>query len=533
MYKVYCDEHLIFDDHLESVKILNPKVSLELNAVSSFTFTIYPDHPYFDELQKLKSVIRVFQQGVQIFKGRIISDDNGFYNEKKVTCESDLAFLLDSIQRPYSFAGTPEDLFRQLITAHNSQVESGKQFTVGTVTVTDPNDYINRSDETYQNTFDAIKSKLIDGLGGYLNIRESNGVTYIDYLEDFDLLSTQTIEFGKNLLDFTKKIDASNIFTVIVPIGSQMTDDDGNPLGKLTIKSVNSGKDYLEHSEGISLYGKIVKMVEWSDVTDATNLKNKGQQLLNNSVLLSNSIELTAADLGAIDQDISSFHIGTKVRIISKPHDVNALFLVNKLSIDLVHPSNDKLKLGTTYQSMTEKQKASLKTLNSQLVEKIESVQSDTIQVVTKQTQSSIQSSSDEILQTVSEGYYTKDEIPELISSQTSELRQTVDGWEQNWTTFQTVYEGDKNNTDVRFEEIQKYIRYIDGKIILGEVGNELELRIANDRLSFYQNNSEVAYFSNNKLFVTDGEYTNSLQLGKFAFIPRENGNLSFKKVRN
>ena len=33
------------------------------------------------------------------------------------------------------------------------------------------------------------------------------------------------------------------------------------------------------------------------------------------------------------------------------------------------------------------------------------------------------------------------------------------------------------------------------------------------------------------QLFVTDGHFINSLQLGNFAFIPRTNGNLSFKKL--
>ena len=66
----------------------------------------------------------------------------------------------------------------------------------------------------------------------------------------------------------------------------------------------------------------------------------------------------------------------------------------------------------------------------------------------------------------------------------------------------------------------------------LGEVGNELVLKLQHDRISFLQNNAEVAYFTNKKLYVTDGEYTNSLTHGNFAFIPRENGNLFFKKVR-
>jgi hypothetical protein len=83
--------------------------------------------------------------------------------------------------------------------------------------------------------------------------------------------------------------------------------------------------------------------------------------------------------------------------------------------------------------------------------------------------------------------------------------------------------------TDAQFEEISKYIRFVDGNIVLGEEGNTLTLQIANDRISFLDSGQEVAYFSNRKLYVTDTEILHSLQLGNFAFMPRANGNLSFK----
>ena len=78
---------------------------------------------------------------------------------------------------------------------------------------------------------------------------------------------------------------------------------------------------------------------------------------------------------------------------------------------------------------------------------------------------------------------------------------------------------------------IQKYIQFEDGDIILGQKGNAFTQRITNKKNSFYEDGAEVAYFSGRKLNVYDGEFINSLKLGKFAFLPRTNGNLSFKKV--
>ena len=104
-------------------------------------------------------------------------------------------------------------------------------------------------------------------------------------------------------------------------------------------------------------------------------------------------------------------------------------------------------------------------------------------------------------------------------------------GWNYQFTTLEQMLQTIDGDTTSRFNEIVKYIRFVNGNIVLGEVGNEIILTIENDRISFKQNGAEVAYFSNNELNITDGQFINSLQVGNFAFIPRTNGSLDFKKV--
>lgn len=528
MYKVYCDDYLLYDGRVDELKIFAPKVNSVLNSVGSFTFTIYPEHPYFDVMQKLKSIITVKENDKIIFRGRILNDKNGLNNEKKVTCESDLSYLLDSVQRPYEFQGTPADLFRQFITNHNSEVEAGRRFKIGNITVTDPNDYIARSDTQYLNTWQSIQNKLIKGLGGYLWVRYEEDGTYIDYLEDFNLLAPQKIEFGVNLLSYQRNSVANDIFTVIVPVGA--SDDEGN---KLTIKDVNDGKDYLENTEAIQKYGRIVKMVEWDDVTIPYNLKTKGQKYLDESVLLLNRIELTAADLSAVDSDILAFHLGTKVHVISKQNNVDDYFLVKKLSIDLLNSANNKLALDSKSMTLTERNHTDIQNFHSEIITRTDDSKINAITETVRQLQSDFEATSEGIMTNVSENYYLKEDTDKLIESAMTTFEQTKDSFDFRFDKFETDVTAAQNNTDAQFLKISKYIRFENGKILLGETGNQLELQISNDRISFVQNNSEVAYFSNDKLFVTDGEYVNSLQLGKFAFLPRASGNLSFKKVRD
>ena len=145
--------------------------------------------------------------------------------------------------------------------------------------------------------------------------------------------------------------------------------------------------------------------------------------------------------------------------------------------------------------------------------------------------ESSLTKTNEDITGTVAEKYYLKEDTDALIYEVSTQVEQTKDSFTIQFNQFSADIEAVAAGTDAEFEEIRKYIRFVDGKILLGEVGNELELQIANDRISFLQDGAEVAYFSNRKLYVTDTQILHSLQLGNFAFMPRENGNLSFKKI--
>lgn len=81
-----------------------------------------------------------------------------------------------------------------------------------------------------------------------------------------------------------------------------------------------------------------------------------------------------------------------------------------------------------------------------------------------------------------------------------------------------------------KFNEIDKYIRFVDGKIVLGETGNELTLTVQNDRVSFQQSGNEVAYFSNNNLYIKRAEVLTTLRIGNYEWTPRNDGGLALRK---
>lgn len=537
MYTVYCDDIILYDPRMEELTILSPSLSLELNKTGSFSFSIYPDHPYYSQIEQLKSIIQVKKDGSTLFRGRVITDKTGWYNQRDITCEGELAFLLDSRVRPFAFTGGPSELFTQLIQQHNATMENEpeKQFKVGTVTVTDPNDYINRSNTTYETTWDVLNTRLLDTLGGYLRVRHESDGVYLDYLAELDEMTTQPVEFGENLLSYAKSLSADEIITALIPLGAKLTNEEGQQTDeRLTITDVNGGVDYVYDQDAVDQYGLIFGTETWDDVTEAGNLLVKAQARLLELVKLTASIDLSAVDLSQMDASYDDFRLGQYVFVTSKPHGLEReKYLITKLSLKLLEPAQNTLTLGKAYSTFTDETHKQNQQV-SDLVTVINTVYADyitndSVTSIVNDLYSRIEQTSEEILSTVGENYVASDGFQEEISTQ---LSQTASQWEMTFNSFVSQQEEINGSVETQFSDIQKYIRYVDGKIILGIEGNPLTCQIANDRLSFLQDGAEVAYISNNKLYITDVEIKNRLSMGKpengyFDWLPRQNGNLS------
>ena len=537
MYQIYCDGQLLHDPRLQDYQLLSPSLSLELNKTGSFTFTQYPNHPGYGTVQKLKSLIEIKKDGAVLFRGRPLSSKEGFYRQQDYTCEGELAFLLDSRVRPFEMAGEVTELFTYLINQHNEQVDETKRFQVGTVTVTDPNDYINRSNITYETTWDILNTRLLNTLGGYLWVRHEADGVYLDYLADFPYMSTQRITFGENLLDYARTRDGSEIATALIPLGARLTDADGKQTEeRLTISDVNDGKDYVYDQAAVEQYGWIFTTQNWDDVTQAGNLKQKGLDALREKIKTVDTIEMTAADLSQMDKSFDDFRIGQYVFVDSPPHGMDGeKFLVTKMTLNLSDPSQNKLIFGRVKSSFTEETNRDHQTVGD-LVSRTEAIESDyvtndTVTSITEDVWTRIDQTAESIMSEVGSTYVTSDGFEEELSTR---FTQTEEGWEMTFNQFRQWVEAENGETQTAFEELRKYIRFLDGNIILGDRNNDLQCIITNTKISFEQNGAEVAYISNNKLYITNAEVLDRFTVGNpssgyFDWIPRANGNLGMK----
>lgn len=363
MYQILADNTLIYDSTIDDYKINKGSINLEVNKSGSFTFSVYPDHFYYDNFIKLKTVITVYKSGKIIFRGRILNDTTDYWNNKTITCEGELGFFQDSIIRPFSFSGDCKALLTKLVNDHNNQVDEFKKFKVGRVTISD--NYIARSNEGYESTLSNLNSRLLETeLGGYLYITHGEDGTEetptLNYLSNFETVSSQAIEFGENLKNYTKTAKGEEIATAIIPLGATIGDSDS----RLNITSVNNGVDYVYDADAVALRGWITKVVEWDDVTVASNLKSKAEDYLASIVNQAITIELNAIDLHLLDHSIESFKVGDYISVSSEPHNFNDTMLCSKQTIDLLKPENDSVTLGYTYSSFTEINSKATNTIN-------------------------------------------------------------------------------------------------------------------------------------------------------------------------
>lgn len=374
MYSIYADDICIYNDisPLENVKLISPKLVLEDSSAGSLTMTVPVTNVGYDKITRLVTDIVVYRNGEELWAGRVLTEEEGFYKSRVLYCEGELAFFNDSTQPQAEYHNkTVRGFLETLVNIHNSKVAENRRFTVGVVTVTDPNDSLYRY-TNYEKTIECINEKLINRLGGHMRVRKVNGIRYLDYLADCSNTNSQVIEFGKNLMDFTKTWDLTEFATVILPLGNRLEESPIEALDAyLTVESVNDGSIYVKSDTAVNSYGWIEQVVKWDDVSTPSALLSKAKQYLSDIQFDEMSIELKALDLHYLNIDVEAVKLLDKIHVVSKPHGMDRYFPVSKLEIPLDSPDDTLFTLG-------DKIKPSLTSVNnktnSQILQSIENL---------------------------------------------------------------------------------------------------------------------------------------------------------------
>ena len=399
-YKVLYDNQLLFDPYTYD-RITDTKLSSKLNAASYFDFTIAPTHSLYSKLAERAGEVRIYFNNLILFKGEISQIEEDFEGNYSVSCTGVLDYLTATRVRPYSTVEGEQHLkapssfdgyFQWLIDQHNSNcLDSRKHFSVGVNqgNILDKNNYIYRSSEQRPTTASEIEDKILNSAGGYLFVRYQDDLNILDLYADVHDVNTQIIDYGVNMLDFTKTTTTEGQYTAVIATGYTPNPPEGQPDAKMkpiTLEGCTDGGtpysstivkmgDRVYDLEAVNRYGYHEYYVSNTDITTYDDLLYYACKTLNTLLSPALSISVKAVDLAIIMGDkYNHLQLGQAVRIRSKPRKVDEYLMVNSIDLDLMNPENTTFDLGASYDTLTGQQSAYLKTLNASINASLDTV---------------------------------------------------------------------------------------------------------------------------------------------------------------
>lgn len=348
-------------------KIVHGEIKQAVNSIHELEFAIPLDHTMYQKMVQFKSIIEVvnLRDNEIEFVGRVLTmtnemSTNGFV--QKVVCEDFLSYLHDSAQW---FQKLPnrgaEDYFKIIFESANVQIEEFKRITPRNITVHSRSDrpfrYIG-----YDSSWDTVRERIINNIGGYITLREFNTRLYVDWTTDIGVTKESPIKLGQNIKSASREVDFDGLATIIVPIGADLQsqnqgqEEDQSPdvtRAQLDIRSVNDGKMYLADEELIKEFGFIRKSVIWTEIDNPSILLARGKQYLRNQKIALAKWTISAVERYLIDSRYSKFKIGNKHKIINAPlSGIETLQILEK-KIDILNPQSVDLTIGSQSQSLS------------------------------------------------------------------------------------------------------------------------------------------------------------------------------------
>lgn len=520
MYSIYSDSVCIHEDvyALPQYKVLGAKLILEENSPGELAFTIPPGSLAQEAVKRLTSVISVRRDGEEIWSGRVLEEGQDFWNRRSVTCEGELGYLNDSIQPQAVYTDlTVQGFLEKLLEVHNSKC--GEHFTLGAVTMNgDGRAYA--WETNYENTMSCIAKNLVEVFGGRVRVRKVNGVRYLDYLAEYPNTCTQVVEFGKNLLDFTRNWDLTDLVTVVIPRGKQLEKPVvGEMEAYTTVESVNGGSDRVI-SEAASRLGYIEAVVDFPDISDPAELLEKAMEYLREAQFEELSLEVSMADLHLMSSSEEPVDILDQVRCRSYLHGLDKVLPVTKIELPLDRPDQAKYTLGK--RERTALSETSRKELND-ILDRIDALPSkENVLAAAKENADAIMNMATNGFITVTRG---ENGTEELYISDTEDYQSATRYW--RWNVNGLAY---YNKNDSRFNDPNGLALALtmDGAIVANfiTVGTMSADRIRTGRLESTNGNT-VFDLDTGELTMRKG----SIQLGAYRdghynFEVDNNGNL-------
>lgn len=399
MYQLTYDSKFLFDPYMQSTAITDSKYTGKSNSVSYLDFTIAPNHPLYNTIEKDKGLVEFYSDNVLKFRGKINEIEIDDYGYKIVSCNSVLQYLNHTRVRSYSTVPGDADLtaptsveeyFQWLIDQHNLHVkDASERFEVGVNqgAALDKNDYILRSNDNYPTTLDEINDKVLDSLGGYLFVEYKDDRNILNLYADVHSTNSQIIDFGSNILSISYKENDDELYTVVIPRGGTPEKKEGDTkdpkpinIKNLPDNTFDTDSDIVKSGDCVyslsatKRYGYREYYYSNNDILDPSNLLKAAVLQLKLQMSPKVTIETKAIDLSIAYPGYEQLNIGDACRVRSARHNLDDYFMLSEMELDLNDPSQTTYTFGDEYVSLVGRQSNYLKQINSSIDRNYEDV---------------------------------------------------------------------------------------------------------------------------------------------------------------
>lgn len=399
MYQLTYDSKILFDPYMQSTAITDAKYTGKSNSVSYLDFSIAPNHPLYNTIEKDKGLVEFYSDNVLKFRGKINEIEIDDYGYKIVACNSVLQYLNHTRVRSYSTVPGDADLtaptsvegyFQWLIDQHNLHVkDASERFEVGVNqgAALDKNDYILRSNDNYPTTLDEINDKVLESLGGYLFVEYKDDRNILNLYADVHSTNSQIIDFGSNILSISYKENDDELYTVVIPRGGTPEKKEGDTkdpkpinIKNLPDNTFDTDSDIVKSGDCVyslsatKRYGYREYYYSNNDILDPSNLLKAAVLQLRLQMSPKVTIETKAIDLSIAYPGYEQLNIGDACRVRSARHNLDDYFMLSEMELDLNDPSQTTYTFGDEYVSLVGRQSNYLKQINSSIDRNYEDV---------------------------------------------------------------------------------------------------------------------------------------------------------------
>lgn len=338
---------------------IDPRFSLisgvlneEENKIPKMELLLPPDQIAYLSAGAGAGTVELTDGAELLFTGRIRQYKDNYWNERSVTCEGALGYLEDlpdvttvaSEEAPI----TVQAAFAALLADYAAKADAGRKIYAGTCDVAGT-----ITKNASGQAWDTINGWVRE-FGGFLTLRRTDGVLYLDYKKDRPGLdSSQVIRFGVNLEETLDRLtDATKIETGVLAIG-------GTPEGASTPVTLNG---YPGTENGVlfaatrAVYGSIYRRVEFKEALTQAALYAAAQAYLEGVAASAVSLKLSAVENKLLGLAPHHMRISASYQTISEPHGLNAAFPLQKRGLNILAPESSSTEFGAAETALTEKQ---------------------------------------------------------------------------------------------------------------------------------------------------------------------------------